>query len=81
MDVLERIERGELYFDIGTCIGRDDKAANELLRLAKLGAAAEKAINDPRIFGAPCSNEALQFINDNCAGRCAWWDFCKLRKE
>lgn len=77
MDVLSKIDRGEYLVGV-----RDTKDYNlhdepkaELLRLARLGAAAEKG------FDIDCNFSCRKIYGDNrCAGSlCAWEDFCKLR--
>jgi len=82
-DVIAKIESGELALarhkaEYGYVVdGGTDKYETELLRLAKLGQAAEKAFEKERDYSAcKCS----EWDEDICE-QCEWIDFCKLRNE
>lgn len=94
MNVLERIDRGELVAKVGvvteesyttvTMVTYPD-GEKELLRLARLGQAAEKAIEIAKQknrlnTGALCINLPPQISYYWCMD-CVWRDFCRIRKE
>jgi hypothetical protein len=84
VNVIDRIECGECDISVTEYRGPNSKGrphdvykqelVDELLRLAKLGAAAEKAMGDCR------TPKELQ-LNCSFCDRCAIYDVCKLRKE
>jgi hypothetical protein len=80
VNVIDMLERGELalakhHDEYGyVADGETDEPEAELLRLAKLGATAEKAMGDCR------TPKELQ-LNCSFCDRCAIYDVCKLRKE
>ncbi|MBP2643602.1 MAG: hypothetical protein H6Q67_1489 [Firmicutes bacterium] len=80
MSVIDKIERGELKIEVGFMSERkiyvyDSEDAAELLRLARLGLAAEKGFNNDPYF--KCDKK----FGSRCAdpGMCVWEDFCRLR--
>ena len=83
-EIIERVEQTGLTLTgrlCGKTISLPDLA--ELLRLAKMGAAAEKSFNKP----TPYCVEIFSTHNRNCMGGaggiprgCRWKDFCQLRR-
>lgn len=107
MDVLDRIERGEIDVLVGVKrkpphyyatpdnneplirYGDEEgqKARTELLRLAKLGRAAERAVQNGGkvsvvngIYHWECTTASSPTTIDQLCNPCAWQDFCKLRE-
>jgi hypothetical protein len=80
VDVLERIERGELKIytavkEVGYCpVATSDEA--ELLRLARLGRVDENFLRDNCKLFAQCNI----FDGTNCNMKCKHRDFCRLRQ-
>lgn len=81
MNVLEKIDDLHLYaseYDCDTLL--------EIARLAKLGAAAEKAIekcekHNRHFTSTVCRSVPVLVCDEICGTRCEWQDFCRLRKE
>lgn len=82
-DIISKIERGEVYIDVyrvvdcDTDFAEDEKMSVELLRLAKLGQAAEKGFKQDgnfhcnKVYGDWRCKESI----------CGWQDFCRLRND
>jgi hypothetical protein len=77
MDVLERIERGEIKVSMDSPYGEQGNLA-ELLILAKLGAATLKATEDKSNYYSPCASH-IKDISQCSSDICAWYDFCRIR--
>lgn len=74
-DVIERIERGELWVGVGVLYDKDEEATAELLRLARLGRAAE--IGFKRMIHNDCEGKE-QTDWDGC--KVCWYrEFCRER--
>jgi hypothetical protein len=79
-DVIERIESGELDYEVN---GRNSDGTEwrELLRLARLGRAAERAFNTgaSTCSQVNCDIERQYRESSPLCKMCNWQDFCRER--
>jgi len=77
-DVIAKIERGELALSVGNWVGSEMRISAlescEILRLAKLGLAAEQAFSTDEEYV-----NCIKGPDDMCEELCVWVDFCRLR--